>query len=75
MNYVKYSLRFGMLNKNCTFRLGGTTWVKKSSRTARTAESPNRVFYFSQGDVVSISVLENQTLGDFIHSKPLHSFN
>ena len=53
----RYQTHFERLRIGSNFRLGGTSWIKKSSRTARTPEAPDRVFYFSKNDLCVITDL------------------
>ena len=53
----RYQTQFERLKIGSKFRLGGTSWVKQSTRTARTVESPGRVFYFGKKDICVITDL------------------
>ena len=47
---------FKELKLKARFRFNGTTFIKKSSRTAYVADMGDRFFYFSGGDVVSTKI-------------------
>jgi len=47
----RYSTQFSRLPIGTKFWLGGTSWVKVSTRTAKVfGENINRTFYFSKDD-------------------------
>ena len=47
----RYSTQFSRLPIGTEFRLGGTRWVKVSTKTAKVVgEDVNRTFYFSKDD-------------------------
>lgn len=54
----RYQTQFERLKIGSQFRNGATTWIKKSTRTARTDECPDRVFYFGKNDLCVITDLE-----------------
>ena len=43
---------FGALGALAVFRLNGTDWVKRSTRTASIVGNPTRRFYFSKNERV-----------------------
>ena len=53
----RYQTHFERLKIGSGFRLGGTSWIKQSTRTARTEESPGRFFYFGKNDLCVITDL------------------